>query len=303
VVTVNAIQYSDPDVTFADGTWTLADDAIKPGDALPKGYKFDVDVTATDIAGNETSITGGDKELTTMIEGDANEDAAVDGADYTAWADHYQDTGVDPWSDGGWAVGNWNEDTTVDGADYTAWADNYGHPGKGEGFGGGDVRPDAYLDGGGEREGLDEPYLDYTVTDLGDGLYGYTFTLYGNDEQDASFFIDLTFEGVNGGEIQQTQAFGSIDVHTEAYAILFDGWPAANYDMDYDSWFYGPFSSFVSLAEDDNYYHAEAGTGGGSEYEDADVAYIVCSGNLSVTGVVSRLGVNYDVEVLATPGA
>ena len=57
--------------------------------------------------------------------GDATGDGCVDGADYTAWADHYLWTGVPAYSAGGWTVGNWTEDDTVDGADYTCWADNY----------------------------------------------------------------------------------------------------------------------------------------------------------------------------------
>ena len=68
-------------------------------------------------------------ELTCMP-GDANQDGAVDGADYTIWADHYlwdetSEPAVVPWSEGGWALGNFTEDTIVDGADYTIWADHY----------------------------------------------------------------------------------------------------------------------------------------------------------------------------------
>ena len=51
---------------------------------------------------------------------------AVDGADYTAWADNYSTTDSRPtWRMGGWTVGNWTDDNFTDGADYTAWADNY----------------------------------------------------------------------------------------------------------------------------------------------------------------------------------
>ncbi len=53
------------------------------------------------------------------LAGDANLDDRVDGADYTAWADHYGQPG-------GWKDGNFNGDALVDGADYTIWADNYG---------------------------------------------------------------------------------------------------------------------------------------------------------------------------------
>ena len=57
--------------------------------------------------------------------GDATGEGCVDGADYTAWADHYLQTGLPAYGAGGWSVGNWTDDDTVDGADYTAWADNY----------------------------------------------------------------------------------------------------------------------------------------------------------------------------------
>ena len=60
--------------------------------------------------------------------GDGNGDGAVDGADYTIWADHYQDSPVAPWAEGGWQIGNFNADDIVDGADYTFWADNYERP-------------------------------------------------------------------------------------------------------------------------------------------------------------------------------
>jgi len=59
------------------------------------------------------------------VPGDATGEGVVDGADYTIWADHYLAAGVDPYSQGGWLVGNFNEDTDVDGADYTIWADHY----------------------------------------------------------------------------------------------------------------------------------------------------------------------------------
>jgi MYXO-CTERM domain-containing protein len=54
-----------------------------------------------------------------MIAGDANLDAAVDGSDYTLWADHY---GMTDLSCG---EGDFNGDGVVDGSDYTRWADNY----------------------------------------------------------------------------------------------------------------------------------------------------------------------------------
>jgi hypothetical protein len=67
--------------------------------------------------------------------GDATEDGMVDGADYTIWADNYGKSDADPWSAGGWTVGNFTEDTNVDGADYTIWADEYGYGTGGAGSG------------------------------------------------------------------------------------------------------------------------------------------------------------------------
>jgi len=50
--------------------------------------------------------------------GDANFDGAVDGGDYTIWADHYLQPGC-------WGEGDFNEDGFIDGGDYTIWSDNY----------------------------------------------------------------------------------------------------------------------------------------------------------------------------------
>ncbi len=60
-----------------------------------------------------------------LLMGDTNADGAVDGGDYTIWADHYQDSPVPAYEDGGWTVGNFNDDDIVDGGDYTLWSDNY----------------------------------------------------------------------------------------------------------------------------------------------------------------------------------
>jgi uncharacterized membrane protein len=51
--------------------------------------------------------------------GDANDDGLIDGADYTLWADHFQQD--NPLV----AQGDFNTDGKVDGADYTLWADHY----------------------------------------------------------------------------------------------------------------------------------------------------------------------------------
>jgi hypothetical protein len=52
--------------------------------------------------------------------GDANGDRLVTGADYTIWADHFEQlVRLGP------AVGDFNSDGKVTGADYTIWADNF----------------------------------------------------------------------------------------------------------------------------------------------------------------------------------
>ncbi len=57
--------------------------------------------------------------------GDATRDGAVDGADYTLWADHFGLGGMT------WEQGDFTGEGQVDGADYTIWADNYGSGGAG----------------------------------------------------------------------------------------------------------------------------------------------------------------------------
>ncbi len=54
-----------------------------------------------------------------LYAGDANLDGAVDGADYTVWADHLEMTAAS------WQIGDFNGDGIVNGADYTLWSDNY----------------------------------------------------------------------------------------------------------------------------------------------------------------------------------
>ena len=54
-----------------------------------------------------------------VLMGDANQDGVVDGADYTAWADHFL-------QNGGRAEGDFSGDGFVDGADYSVWADHFG---------------------------------------------------------------------------------------------------------------------------------------------------------------------------------
>jgi len=97
------------------------------------GGSVGVDFTAGAWADNAGNTNDAETEGFTVmpILGDTNGDGAVDGADYTTWADHYKDTPVPAWADGGWQVGNFNSDDVVDGGDYTLWADNYTGSGGG----------------------------------------------------------------------------------------------------------------------------------------------------------------------------
>ncbi|MBX7074844.1 MAG: SGNH/GDSL hydrolase family protein [Pirellulales bacterium] len=56
--------------------------------------------------------------VASLYAGDADMNGVVDGADYTAWADHFHQLG-------GFASGDFNCDLLIDGADYTIWADNF----------------------------------------------------------------------------------------------------------------------------------------------------------------------------------
>ena len=52
------------------------------------------------------------------------------------------------------------------------------------------------------------PTLECVRGSAGDGIYGFTFAVHGNDGQQKSFFVEMTYEGVQGGLIQQVLAFG-----------------------------------------------------------------------------------------------
>ena len=72
---------------------------------------------ATDIV-----ISSVAPELECVLRADGNGDGAVDGADYTLWADNWGRTDAN-----GAAEGDFCGNGTVDGADYTIWADEWGH--------------------------------------------------------------------------------------------------------------------------------------------------------------------------------
>jgi T5SS/PEP-CTERM-associated repeat protein len=146
-----------------------------------------------------------------------------------------------------------------------------------------------------------DPIITFTSSDLGDGLTAYTFTVDGNDGEQASFFLTgLTFEGVFGGIIQQQQASGT-DVHRESVAILYEQFDP-DYDLAHDTWGYDTILvDFRTFAEGANAtgeptFIVAGGTGAGSAYETANIAHIVSTGHVAYSGTVSRLGVNHTVS-------
>ena len=146
------------------------------------------------------------------------------------------------------------------------------------------------------------PTLECVRGSAGDGIYGFTFAVHGNDGQQKSFFVEMTYEGVQGGLIQQVLAFGNTQVDKEADAQLYDGTPPANYEMDLDSWFMDEvYLDVLVLTEGPDHYHIESGTGGGLAYEDVEHAYIACTGPVAYDGVIYRMGQTYPVSGVCTP--
>jgi hypothetical protein len=74
-------------------------------------------VEVTMLANANTGLAADDVFYFANLCGECNGDGTVDGADYTVWADHYNEPG---------GAADFNEDGLVDGADYTVWADGYG---------------------------------------------------------------------------------------------------------------------------------------------------------------------------------
>ncbi len=150
------------------------------------------------------------------------------------------------------------------------------------------------------------PAIDSVVTDLGGGLYGYSLTIRSDDGIQASYFANMTFEGVDGSIVQMKAIIQpgvlEYEVDTDTDAAAYDGLGTPPYDMDRDSYFLGGFAAgdVMALEQSDNYYHIEAGTGVGTLLEDAELAYIACTGQVHFYGTISRQGVTYTVDGTAT---
>lgn len=109
---------------------------------------------------------------------------------------------------------------------------------------------------------------------LGNGEFSFTLTVHGNDFQELPFGVSLEVTADAGTPIDTTES------------SVFAPW------TDHAQ---------VMILDDDSML-IEAGTGLGSEYETADLLYLVTSGDVSVTGNVARDGQNYPVNLdLALP--
>ena len=141
--------WTDMEVVEHDGTMFLIIQDTSAGwhigrslmvvELLPNGHYVGGDdgihlIAATDLGG-----AGGDWEVLTEIEfdanaasdipGDANGDGKIDGADLALWQQNYDPLGSEPTNDFG--TGDWNEDGKIDGADLALWQQNYDPLGAG----------------------------------------------------------------------------------------------------------------------------------------------------------------------------
>jgi hypothetical protein len=148
------------------------------------------------------------------------------------------------------------------------------------------------------------PVLNYTWTDLGDDLYGYTFYIDNNDGKMLSNAITIGFSVAN-----QVKAFGVVTVNTETDATTY---AASGFAKDLDSWVFNPFAQnslpgnnpltgtpiIGGFLEENGGYAISVGTGPGSAVQNGvNVAYIVAGPEGFVyEGVIARDGVNYAIS-------
>lgn len=102
-----------------NGTWTLADDAISP--ALAQGT-YDVQATATDVAGNARSDPTTGELIVYMVMADANLDGEIGPEDFGVLKDNFGRSGLV----NGWPLGDFNGDGEVGLEDFALLKDNFG---------------------------------------------------------------------------------------------------------------------------------------------------------------------------------
>jgi hypothetical protein len=144
------------------------------------------------------------------------------------------------------------------------------------------------------------PIVTANVTPLGGGIYGFDVFIDDPADQKASWFVtQLTFTG----NIMQLKA-GPASVNDNVNAGLFDGF--FGYNKLLDSYFFEPFTSRTEspgIVETSSSYAITAGSGGGSELDKVQIAYLAVAGeSVQYSGTISRLGVDYAVSgILAVP--
>ncbi|MGD9647930.1 MAG: PKD domain-containing protein [Pirellulales bacterium] len=123
-------------------------------------------------------------------------------------------------------------------------------------------------------------------TDLGGGYVGYNVYLDDPDDVFLSYFVtNFQFSG----PINQIKAFNTINVHDNITANTLDG--QGGYDKTLDSYFFAPFTDNLAglgLVQSTNGYEITAGTGGGSQYDLVQLAYIVATGDVAYSGLVAH---------------
>jgi Ca2+-binding RTX toxin-like protein len=125
-----------------------------------------------------------------------------------------------------------------------------------------------------------------TPTDLGGGYTGYSVYLDDPDNVSLSYFVtNFQFSG----PINQIKAFGTLNVNDNVTADTLHG--QGGYDKTLDSYFFVPFTSNLAglgLVQSTNSYEITAGTGGGSQYDFIQLAYIVASGDVAYSGLIAH---------------
>ena len=136
-----------------------------------------------------------------------------------------------------------------------------------------------------------------------DGMHGVTFSV---DDGGAvgSWAMELLFTALDGGTINQLNAFVTIVVDTETNADVYDPlYPGSGYIKAQDSWAYDPFTGIGPLPQFDETattYYVHAGTPAGADQGALDLVYVVINSStrLQATGTVSRLGEDFDVDMI-----
>ena len=141
-------------------------------------------------------------------------------------------------------------------------------------------------------------WLEWTQTDLGGGLTGYTLSV-DDGVTTGSWACELTFTGVGPALINQLKGdfLGTLlPVDLEEFADIFDSGDPG-YTKALDSWVFTPFAGIgpdPQFAETASSYYVHAGTPGATDVGATDVAYVVSDGLIGWEGTISRGGLDYD---------